>query len=224
MEKLITNCLENIELNKLFNLKFAYLLDMIGPSNDGFLGENSIFSNATSAKELIRSKNNNIKNIEIMTGTNSLEGFIFHAVFSKSVKYWTQNHLSFQIILTLERFSLFFRDKCKQKKIIEHRLKLDQFYDEKLKKIVKEEKFLLLEEVQRFKQIFLISDLLFDAGFAEFINSVPNTHKLYVYEYLHENTANLFNLKSYKKYLNDEFELSTHFNSIDMAFGNYFHY
>jgi hypothetical protein len=124
-----------------------------------------------------------------------LEGFIFHAVFSKSVKYWTQNpHI--QIILTLERFSLFFRDKCKQNKVIEHRLKLDQFYDEKLKKIVKEERFLLLEEVQRFKQIFIISDLLFDAGFAEFINSVPNTRKLYVYEYLHENTANLFNLKS----------------------------
>lgn len=217
MESLIQNCLLKIKLEKLLKLKFAFLLDMIGPSNDGFLHKDSII-NADSARDLIN-KQNNIKNIDILTGINSMEGYIFQFIFSQSVKYWTQNNLKHQMILTLERFSLLFRDKCKQNSLIEHRLSLEEFYNNKLLRIIKSEEHLQYEDVQQFKQILLTSDLIFDAGFVEFLNLITNKSKLFVYEYLHENSANLFNLNWFKKYFNSNFDLTTHFDSIDLAFG-----
>jgi hypothetical protein len=122
------------------------------------------------------------------------------------------------------------REKCKQNTIIESRDLIQEFYEEKLKKLLQKSTYLDKEEAKRLKAIFLNSDAIFDSGFIEFLSSLtkfkndhnknnPHKNRIFVYEYLHENTGSQPNLKAFKQYLHNNYKLSTHFDGIDLAFG-----
>ena len=223
MTQLIETCLSNIAIKDLFEFKFA-LIDAPGPTFDGFLGNESLI-NKHSLSEIMNSADH-IENIDVLTGINGVEGFSFEGYFSNSVKFFTQNNLTNEVMLTLERFALLSREKCRQYSLIENRLKLDEFYTNKTKKYLLNEQNVDSETAKRLKAIFANSDAIFDTGFIEFLNQIFTKKKedgnfrsnIFVYEYLHENTGNLVNIENYKKILKN-ISLSTHFDGIDLVFG-----
>ncbi|CAF0710765.1 unnamed protein product [Brachionus calyciflorus] len=223
MTKLI-DCLTKIPLEDLFQFKFA-LIDAPGPVYDGFLGSNSLI-NKHSLREMMDAADN-IENIDILTSINGVEGFSFEGYFSNSVKFFTQNNLTNEVILTLERISLLSRDKCKQNIIIENRLKIEEFYTNKMRKYLINESYLNSEEARRIKSIFATSDAIFDSGFIDFLVHLTNKKNsnqkfrksnLFVYEYLHENFGGRSNVENYKKVFKN-LSMSTHFDGIDSIFG-----
>lgn len=238
MTRLIDTCLKKVNLDDLFSFKFA-LIDAPGPIYDGFLGNNSLIS-AHSPKDMIdRDESNRLVELDIMTGINGVEGFSFEGYFSESAKYWTDLNLTNEVFLTLERFSLLARDKCYQNSVIGNRNKLDRFYDNKVRAYFQNGYDLNSEEAKRLKAIFASSDVIFDTGFIELLTIVlrkklskraeyvkdADTNKrvnLYVYEYLHENSDSQPTLGMFKKFLNKNYSLSTHFDGIDLLFGNCF--
>lgn len=131
----------------------------------------------------------------------------------------------------MERISLLTREKCHQNSIISNRLKFEEFYQNKVKKYMNNESLLQSEEAKRLKAIFANSDAIFDSGFVEFLHLIAtkkddlkrrgllNKSNLFVYEYLHENSGSQPNLTNFKKFLNRNYSLSTHFDGIDLLFG-----
>ncbi|RNA28704.1 neuroligin- X-linked isoform X2, partial [Brachionus plicatilis] len=223
MTQLIDTCLVNVPIEDLFEFKFA-LIDAPGPTYDGFLGPESLI-NKHSLTEIMNSADH-IENIDVLTGINGVEGFSFEGYFSSSVKFFTQNNLTNEVMLTLERFALLSREKCRQYSLIENRLKLEEFYTNKIRKYLVDEKYVDSEAAKRLKAIFANSDAIFDSGFIEFLNQIFKKKRengkfrsnIFVYEYLHENTGNLVNIDGYKKILKN-ISLSTHFDGIDLVFG-----
>lgn len=224
MTQLIDKCLSKVPLEELFTFKFA-LIDAPGPTYDGFLGRDALITDY-SPREMIR-RAESMANLDIMTGINAVEGFSFEGYFSSSVKFFTQNNLTNEVILTIERFSLLTRDKCKQNSLIANRLDLENFYDRKVAKHIKNSADLRKEEVKRLKAIFANSDAIFDSGFIELLNLLSkkkidsvsiNKSNLFVYEYLHENSGSQPTLETFKQYLNN-YSMSTHFDGIDLVFG-----
>lgn len=225
MTKLIDQCLSKVPLDHLFSFKFA-LIDAPGPIYDGFLGENS-FIPRHSPREMIDDLDN-MANFDILTGINGVEGFSFEGYFSSSVEFFTQLNLTNEVILAFERYSLLARGKCKQNSLIANRQKIQDYYDEKIRKNIKNQADLNTKEARRLKGIFANSDAIFDTGFIEFLKVIYNkkletTHNkkqsnLFAYEYLHENSGSETNLKIFKEHLNN-YSMSTHFDGIDLIFG-----
>ena len=228
MTRLIEECLLKIEIKDLYLYNFA-LIDLPGPVNDEFLGNESLI-NAKSPKEMIQKQGNKLK-VDVLVGINGVEGFAFESHFSSSVKFWTQKKLTTEVMLTLERHSLLLRERCMQNSFIINRLKLEEFYKQRVRKIIDKESDLKEEKIRRMKAMFVNSDAIFDAGFVGFVNLFENvSHErrsdeapksLFVYEYLHENSAIQPMLRPFKKYLNKNFVFSTHFDGIDLAFGTF---
>lgn len=161
-----------------------------------------------------------------------MEGFSFEGYFADSVKFWTQANLSTEVSLTMERISLLAREKCQQNSMIGNRLKFEDFYDKKVRRYFRNVSDLETEEARRLKAIFANSDGIFDSGFVEFLHMIATKKmemkkkgllkksNLFVYEYLHENSGSQPNLTTFKKFLNKNYSLSTHFDGIDLLFGN----
>lgn len=225
MTKLIDECLIKVDLKTLHTFNFG-LLDSPGPVYDGFLGNESIIS-VSSIKQMAAQQS--ALPVDIITGVNGVEGFSFEGHFSSSVKFWMRKNLTTEMILTLERYSLLLRDRCRQNNMIAKRDKLEKFYEERVLKILNNIKYLDKEKIKRLKAIFANSDAIFDSGFIDFVNTLYDKYvedeldrpngKLYVYEYLHENQANMQSFDMFKKYLKDGFLMSTHFDGIDLSFG-----
>lgn len=221
---LIKTCLLNATLEKLFEFRYA-LIDSPGPINDAFLGpENSIMY--YSPQEMLMNANENFFKIDILTGINRVEGYAFEGYFSTSVNNWRRNVRVPEIALTLERYSILLRDKCMQNSIIRNRLKFDSYYQSKLRPKLNPEDDQYNFYSGRLKSIFANSDSIFDAGFIGFLKSYfnlklknNNSSGLFVYEYLHENSANKQNLNQFKKFLKNNYSMSTHFDGIDLVFG-----
>ena len=227
LTQLIDKCLMKTDIDDLFLFNFG-LIDAPGPVYDGFLGEESLINTQTIKEMAQRSHDEN--NIDILTGVNSLEGFSFEGHFSSSVKYWKKKNLTTEVMLTFERYSLLLRDRCKQNSLIAKRMKLEKFYIDRVTQVVKDPKYMDKEKIQRMKAIFANSDAIFDSGFIDFVNTIydlsvssnERSGSLYVYEYLHENQASQPNLQPFKKYLNNDLSMSTHFDGIDLSFGKNF--
>ena len=225
MSKLIETCLTHVPLNDLFSFKFS-LIDGPGPVFDGFLGKDSIISETTPQK--LMAKDNSILNLDILVGINAVEGFSFEGYFSSSAKFWTKNNFTNELTLTMERLSLLIREKCKQNSIIANRLLIDHYYESKVKSLVSDQIYMNTDEAKQLKSIFLNGDIIFDTGFVELIKLIKeknsNSNKkvnLFVYEYLHENTGSQPNLRAFKQYLKEDYTLSTHFDGMDLALGNF---
>jgi carboxylesterase type B len=227
MTKLIENCLTNVPLNDLFSFKFS-LIDAPGPVYDGFLGENSLINEYTPKEMIDKNTKRSILDLDILTGINGVEGFSFEGYFSSSVRFWAQNNLTNEVVLTLERISLLTREKCSQGSIIANRGLIEQFYESKVEKLLADNSDINSEEAKRLKAIFVNSDFIFDIGFIELVkvlsekraeNEYAKHGNLFVYEYLHENTGSQANFNAFKRYLKKNFPLSTHFDGIDLAFG-----
>lgn len=228
MTKLIDNCLTKVPLDDLFSFKFA-LIDAPGPTYDGFLGNESLI-NVKSVEDII-DPNNGIFDLDILTGINTVEGFSFEGYFSSSVKFWSQNNITDELAVTFERFSLLFRDRCIQNSFITNRLSIEKFYNDKLMGMLSSEQNLNNEMTKRLKTIFANSHIIFDSGFVNFIKTLSDKKRLYnkdkntnlyVYEYLHENSASISFLDSFKQNLNTSLPMSTHFDGIDLAFGKFY--
>lgn len=131
----------------------------------------------------------------------------------------------------MERISLLTREKCQQNSIIGNRLKFEQFYEAKVRKYIRNQSEITTEEARRLKAIFANSDAIFDSGFIEFLHLIAtkktdmirrgllNRSNLFVYEYLHENSGSQLNMTFFKLFLAN-YSLSTHFDGIDLLFGN----
>jgi acetyl esterase/lipase len=237
MTQLIEKCLIHLPLDHLFGFKFA-LIDAPGPIYDGYLGEEHSLINARSPQEMLKKKDI-LKNIDVLTGINRVEGFSFEGYFSSSIKFWLALNLTNDISLSLERFSLLSRDRCLQNLLIDNRHNFDKYYDRKIMSYLKNPSDINHTEVRRFKTIFVNSDSIFDSGFIEFLqhayenklesiteshinneeNEEKNVGKLFAYEYLHENYGSQSNLEAFKKFLKPNYTLSTHFDGIDAIFG-----
>lgn len=132
----------------------------------------------------------------------------------------------------MERISLLTRERCMQNSIIGNRLNFEKFYENKVRKYIRNESELQTEEARRLKAIFANSDAIFDSGFVEFLNLIAtkkvdmmrrrllNKSNLFVYEYLHENSGTQVNLTFFKRFLQN-YSLSTHFDGIDFLFGKF---
>ena len=239
---LIKNCLMFVSLEKLFEFRYA-LIDSPGPINDAFLGAEDSLMNG-SPKEMLDKANQNFYNIDILTGINRVEGYAFEGYFSSSVKNFRQFVHVPEVTLTLERYSLLIRDKCMQNAIIGNRLKLENYYEDKIKKpneikrtnakkchsskMMTKDDENYINYAGRLKAIFANSDSIFDAGFIGFLKSYislktklnePTNSNLYVYEYLYENYGNKNNLNQFRSFMKENLSLSTHFDGIDLAFG-----
>jgi len=110
--------------------------------------------------------------------------------------------------------------------VIAKRLRLEEFYEARVLAMLNDEKYLDKEKMKRMKAILANSDAIFDSGFIDFVSTVHERGngqggRLFVYEYLHENNANTGTYLPFKKYLKDEFLMSTHFDGIDFSFGKF---
>jgi hypothetical protein len=229
MTRLIEQCLTHVPLDSLFAFKFA-LIDAPGPIYDGFLGEDSLIDARSPQQMLLKS--DLVGSLDVLTGINKVEGFSFEGYFSSSVDYWIKLNVTNELMLTTERFSLLSRDKCLQHSYIDNRNRFNEYYDAKLKTFINTDK-LRTKEVLRLKGIFLNSDAIFDSGFIEFLTLLQKKRQsetgggggkklggMFVYEYLHENYGSQVNFKSFKEFLRENQSMSTHFDGIDLIFGN----
>jgi hypothetical protein len=242
MTRLIDSCLKKTSMETLFAFKFG-LIDVPAPSYDGFLGDDeSLIPARHSASEVLVDPRS--MDVDILTGINAVEGFAFEGYFSTSISFWSKFNLSDEVIVTIERYSLVLKDKCRQNALIANRAKFQKYYDERVRQMIPDAKDLNSEKARRLKAIIVNSDIIFDSGFAGLIHKLlhqrrnletlrkqmPNTHDdndksherrektFFVYEYLHE--SGMVSFDDYKKILNSNFKMSTHFDGIDFAFGN----
>ena len=216
MTRLIDECLLNVTEHKLLQFRFA-LIDAPGPTYDGFLGENALITSNSPIEYL---KQKHIIDIDIMTGINGAEGFAFESYFSQSVNFWASENLTNEVIVTLERYSLLVKERCKQNSMIENRIKLQKYYEKKCKDYLKINDSNSRQTAKRMKTIFSNSDAIFDAGFIIFLKyltqQTENKARVYAYEYLHESVCSIQTVRSM---LQENITISTHFDGIDLAFG-----
>jgi hypothetical protein len=226
MTRLIEECLTHVPLDTLFGFKFA-LIDAPGPIYDGFLGEDSLI-NARSPQEMLLNSDT-VSSLDVLTGINEVEGFSFEGYFSSSVRFWISTNLTDNLMLATERFSLLARDKCLHRAYIDNRPRFDQYYEAKFNSYIEEGKG-DYESVRHLRGIFLNSDAIFDSGFIEFLVLLQKKRQsesgdkrlggLFVYEYLHGNNNSHVSFKPFKEFLKKSKSLSTHFDGIDVIFGN----